>query len=157
MARAMVVEMKELDVNIARVTQVLDANGPPLDEQLADLERQRRRRQELEDQYEGYVRELGVRRKLTPEERVIFKMAYLFNESESEIPATFIREVQEGVAYWRGPGRGDYERAIRLAEQRGYTKRIVQVMQNYGLPPHFFYIALQESHFELRALGPRTN
>jgi soluble lytic murein transglycosylase-like protein len=45
---------------------------------------------------------------------------------------------------------------VRLAQQKGYTPRIVEVMTDHGLPPQFSHLALQESDFEVRAVGPPT-
>ena len=85
-------------------------------------------------------------------------MARIFNESEFEIPAGFVREVRREIQnYWLSPaGRGRFENDVKRAEQNGYTPVIVETMRRYGLPPEFFYLALQESNFNFRAVGPAT-
>lgn len=157
LADELVAERKAIDVEIAQITQTLEVNGQSLDEQLAQLQEWRRQRQQMAFRYEAYIKELGIRRRATPQEQLIYRVAYLFNESESDIPATFIREVQAGIRYWQNTGKGSYQRAISRAQANGYVQDIVTVMQDYGLPPQFFYLALQESMFDVRAVGPSTN
>jgi soluble lytic murein transglycosylase-like protein len=38
-----------------------------------------------------------------------------------------------------------------------YIPTIYQVFSEYDLPPHFFYLALQESDFNVNACGPQTD
>ncbi len=146
--------MKATDAQLAKLTiAVEETNDTSLSEYLDGLEQSSR---ESRATYEVYVEELGVRRKLTPEEQVIYRMANIFNESETEIPADFIREVREGIQFWQTQGRVDLSRAVERANQEGYTEHIVRTMQQYGLPPQFFYLALQESKFDVEAVGTPT-
>src|SRR5690606_6278934 len=98
--------------------------------------------------------ELGLYRKLSPEEREIYRVARIFNESEFTMPAGFVREIKGVIRQWQSSGR--FEHALRTAEQNGYTRTIVRTMQHYGLPPEFFYLAMQESNFNPCAVGPET-
>lgn len=148
--------MKQLDVQAAKLQQYIEERGDAsLNEQLADLANLRAR---TRTQYEGYVEELGIRRRLTQEEAVIYRVARIFNESEFEMPARFVRAVRQTIDdYWlTGAGRGRFERAIMRAEEDGITPRIVESMIRHGLPPEFFYLALQESNFDPRVVGPST-
>ena len=45
---------------------------------------------------------------------------------------------------------------MRRAQEKGYTPEIVRTLLRYGLPPQFFYLALQESDFDIHAIGPPT-
>ena len=152
LADELVADAKVLDVAMAQIRQTFEANGQSLDEQLTQIQTLRSQRQQMAFRYEAYIKELGIRRRATPQEQLIYKVAYLFNESESDI-----REVQDGIRYWQNNGKSDYEYAIRVAQANGYVQDIVEVMQRYGLPPQFFYLALQESRFDVRAVGPPTN
>ena len=115
-------------------------------------------RQRLENVYQGYVEELGLRRDLTADEQIIHRVARTFGESEFSMPAGFVREVRETIHdYWLGPGKPRFQRAIQRAQANGYVEPIVREMMRRGLPPEFFYLALQESDFKTDAVGPSTN
>lgn len=147
-------DMKEMDARLAQLKSVLEeTNDTSLSDLLADLEESRR---ESRATYEVYVEELGIRRALTPEEEVIYRMATIFNESETEVPAEFIREIREGIRFWQVQGRSSLVSSIERANREGYTESIVRTMQQYGLPPQLFYLALQESKFDAEAVGPPT-
>ncbi len=155
-AQAIFYQVKAQDLAVSELKRYIEETGDAsLAKQLAALEA---RRQELAASYAGYVRELGVRRRLTEEEELIYQTARIFNESEFGMPAGFVRRVQETIrTYWLTPaGRGRFERAVERAEEQGYTPYIVETMRDYGLPPEFFYLALQESNFDARAVGPPT-
>lgn len=147
---------RQLEASIMQIRHYIAEQGDAtLEEQLAGLQRQQAEQLALA---EGYVEEFGYRRRLTEEERVIHKVARIFNESEFEMPPDFIRTVREVIRdYWQTPsGRGRFMRAVQKAETLGYTPIIVATMQEYGLPPEFFYLALQESNFDSTAVGPAT-
>ena len=154
-AAALFFDMKEQALATARFKAVLEESGnAALDEQMAELELRRRR---MAARYDGYVKELGIYRKLSEEEQVIYDVARVFNESEFQMPAGFVREVRSMIDdYWLQEGRGRFINGVRRAEEMGYTEIIVETLQRYGLPPEFFYLALQESNFDVRATGPWT-
>jgi len=148
--------MKKQEVLISQLKQRMETvPDSALQARLSALTRQHTHQ---EARYRGYVRELGLRRNLTPVEKTIYRVARLFGESEFSVPAGFVRRVKATIRdYWTGPAREGYVRALRRAEQRGYTARIVDTLRSHGLPPEFFYLALQESRFDPRAVGPRTS
>lgn len=149
---ALFYELKQQDLQVAELRRVVEESGSAaLRAQLDRLEAARRRKAAL---YDGQIEELGLYRGLTAEEREIYRVARIFNESEFTMPAGFVREVGQVIREWQRSGR--LERALRLAEERGYTPVIVRTMQHYGLPPEFFYLALQESDFDVCAVGPET-
>ncbi|GIV60321.1 MAG: hypothetical protein KatS3mg043_1410 [Rhodothermaceae bacterium] len=154
-AAELFMEMRELDLTIAKLRQVAEAEGnAALEEQLEAIQTQRER---MAARYDGYVREFGVYRRLRDEDRLIYKTARIFNESEFALPAGFVREVKATIRnYWLGPGRPRFVEAVRRAEENGYTRLIVETMTRYGLPPEFFYLALQESDFIADRIGPPT-
>lgn len=151
-AESLFYEMKEQDLETAQLRLLAEEGGhEDLSAQLDKLEARRLRKAEL---YEGYIEELGLYRKLSPEEREIYRVARIFNESEFTMPAGFVREVKTVINEWQSSGR--LENALRLAERNGYTPIIVRTMQEHGLPPEFFYLALQESNFDTCISGPET-
>jgi soluble lytic murein transglycosylase-like protein len=148
--------MKDLDVTIVNLRRLVEQQGgADLQAQLERLDAQRAR---LSEQYEGYVRDLGVYRKLrSEEERLIYQTARAFGESETTMSADFVERVQLEIdEYWGGVGRSRFRRGIARAEQSGYTEYIVQTLRRYGIPQDFFYLALQESDFIEDRVGPDT-
>ncbi|MFQ5571268.1 MAG: FHA domain-containing protein [Rhodothermales bacterium] len=150
-------QIRQQDVDIAELRIAVEETGnASLVTQLARREQQRQR---LMDDYEGYVQELGFYRKLrTEEERLIYQTARIFNESEFGVKASFIREVNDMIRdYWQtGGGQRRFEQAVRRAEEEGYTPFIVRTLREQGLPPEFFYLALQESDFIPDRIGVPT-
>ena len=140
--------MREQDLALA--TQI--ASGADITpEQLAEMAA---RRQRAAEAYAGFVEEMGVYRRLSEEERLIYNVARKFNESEFTIPAGFVREVQSYIRMWQRSNR--FQTAVAHAEEMGYIPIIVGTMRRYGLPPEFFYLVMQESNFNTRAVGPTT-
>jgi len=150
-ARKILAQQRKLDAKIAGLEQREDTS-----KQLSDL---RERRRASEKRYEGFVQELGIRRNLSPEEEEIYQVARIFGESEIGIPAGFVRKVKEKIeTYWKSPeGRSRLVSAIQRAEGEEYTRFIVKTMREYSLPPEFFYLALQESDFDVTKAGPKTD
>jgi hypothetical protein len=149
-------EMKRLDVKVAQLNTVIEASGQRgLAVQLSALAEGRRR---MMARYDGYVRDSGLYRKLKPQERVIYKLARVFGESEFGMPSGFVDGVQQMIReYWLSPmGRGRFVRSVQEAESNGYTPYIVRTMHQNGLPAQLFYLAMQESNFNTRAVGPPT-
>ncbi len=155
-AREIFTSLKELDVTIVNLRRLVERQGgAELTEQLARLDGQRAR---LSAQYEGYVRDMGVYRKLrSEEERLIYRTARTFGESETTLTREFVQAVKSEIAeYWQTRGRERFRRAIARADESEYTPFIVQTLQENGLPPEFFYLALQESDFIPDRVGPPT-
>ena len=145
---------KSLDVQIIAFKKAAEEKGVDLDAELAPLEQQQL---DYALQYDGFIRELGLYRELTEQERTIYDMARIFNENGFSMPASFVGEVKEMIElFWLGSHRDRYLEAIQRAERQGYTAYIVQAMQKRGLPPEFFYLALQESEIQTHRYGPPT-
>jgi len=149
--------MKSYEVQLVALRQQLEESGSPaLAQQLTALDSARRNAMES---YEAFVRERGLYRRLrTQEERLIYETARVFGESEFEISNSFIQAVLAEIRdYWlSGGGRARLLGAIRRAEENGYTDGIIESLTSRGVPPEFFYLALQESEFNARAVGPET-
>jgi hypothetical protein len=91
---------------------------------------------------------------MSEQDRLILRVARIFGECELDMPQGFVTEVNKYISRWRSTDR--YEKAIATARQNGYTKFIAQEMLSQGLPPQFFYLALQESNFDPYTIGPKT-
>ncbi len=131
--------MKALDVEIA-------ANPSP---------NFQRKRQDLEKSYDRFLGTLHIYDpKMTEQDRLILRVARIFGECEISMPPGFSAEVQEYIKKWQGSSR--MKNDIRLAKERGYVKTIPNAMLAQGLPPQFFYLAMQESNFDEYVSGPMT-
>jgi membrane-bound lytic murein transglycosylase D len=145
--------MKSLEIELAKVIKAAEAQKSEASE--ARIEAFRDRQQQLEESYNRFVDTLDVYSKgLSREERIILHMARQFGECEVNMPKGFVREVMRYIEKWKSSPR--LEQAIQRARSRGYVSNIVRTLQRHGLPPQFFYLALQESNFNPDACGPET-
>lgn len=148
------VDLRSQEAEIVRIRMALEERyDASLAEQLERLEEERARRRE---RFEGFVEEYGIRRELSEEEQVIFKVARIFNESHTNMPAPFVRAVRDQIRVWQTAARSTFVTSIRRSETEGYTAMIVRAMRENDLPPEFFYLALVESNFRHDAVGPAT-
>jgi hypothetical protein len=116
---------------------------------------QQARHADFEKQYQDFLQELGIYSDATPEEvQLVYRVAHRFGESEVNVPADFVDAVLTYIRLWKSTPR--LEDAMERAQRRGYGKRIAETMVEHGLPPEFFYLALQESDLRLEATGPET-
>ena len=153
MAQDLFYAMKALDVDIAGLEKlVLAAPGGAGAEQ---MKRYRERRQEMERNYDRFLAALHVYDPQMKEpERLLLRIARVFGECELAMPPDFAAEVATYIKKWQSSGR--FARAVRMAREKGYTARIVEELLAHGLPPQFFYLAMQESDFDAFASGPPT-
>jgi len=87
-------------------------------------------------------------------EQLILHVARLFGECEINMPAGFVDEVKEYINKWKSTSR--LPNAIQRLKENDYAPAIYRAMTSHQLPPQFLYVALQESSFQARAVGPRT-
>ena len=143
-AGAIFTTMKGLDLDIRR----LEATAGP-DSTIAE------RRARLESQYDDLIKTLGIYSDRTPAGvRVIYRTIHRLGESEATVPSGFIRAIQRTVAQWR---KVDIETAFARAEANGLGPLVTDILRQHHLPRELFYIALQESKFDPRAIGPSGN
>jgi membrane-bound lytic murein transglycosylase D len=111
--------------------------------------------QKLEKSYDQYVKSLGVYGKgLSEKEEIILRMARRFGECEINMPKGFSAEVSDFIENWQSSQR--LAKVIRKARRKGYIAPIVKALTEQELPPQFFYLAVQESNLDHRAVGPPT-
>jgi membrane-bound lytic murein transglycosylase D len=131
--------MKSLDMEIA-------ANPTP---------GYRTKRKDLEQSYDKFLTTLKVYDpKMTEQERLVLRVARIFGECEINMPPGFVEEVNNYIGKWKGSSR--MKNDIKLAVGKGYNKFIPDQMIAVGLPPQFFYLAMQESNFDDHVSGPMT-
>jgi pSer/pThr/pTyr-binding forkhead associated (FHA) protein len=136
--------MKNLELEVSRI-----AVGA---EQLRSFNEQR---EALQRQYADFVKQLGIYGSDTPERvQVVYQVIHRFGESEVNVPREFVDEVLTWVDRWkRNP---ELDEAILRSEENGYGQRIAEIMLENGMPPEFFYLAVQESRLKVEAVGTPT-
>ena len=70
------------------------------------------------------------------------------------MPKDFEAEIDRYIKFWQQTDR--LASAIRKAKASNYIKPITDELLAEGLPPQFFYLALQESGFDPYSSGPQT-
>jgi soluble lytic murein transglycosylase-like protein len=109
----------------------------------------------LENKYDQFIEALEVYKKnIRPEERIILRIARIFGECEIKMPDGFVQEVLKYIEKWKASPR--LKSAVERARQKDYTGRIAATFLANDLPPQYFYLALQESNFDIGACGPET-
>jgi hypothetical protein len=142
--------MKDLDVRVAQLEQQAAASGAKVTGQQEAVVARRAQ----EKRYDEYVARL-YDRKLNEADHLILQVTRLFGECEIAAPAEYMREVHRYINQWKRTDR--FATAVKLSKERGYTPRIISAFTSQGLPPQFYYLAMQESSFNAFATGPRTN
>jgi peptidoglycan lytic transglycosylase D len=146
-------DMKAMEVQVEQLLESVVRTGETT--QLEKLAAQRQQLEEMKHRYESYVEETGIMAKYSSaEDQQIFKIARLFGECELNMPEEFLEEVKSYIEKWKTTSR--LRAAIRRVVENDYASRVFKVMIADHLPPQFMYIALQESDFKPRAVGPKT-
>jgi membrane-bound lytic murein transglycosylase D len=145
--------IKAQDIDVANLDRALANSNNPAGE--AEVAKFRARRQEMEKSYDKYLATLHIYNpKLTEKQRLILRVARVFGECELDMPSGFEDEITRYIEKWKSNGR--LKAAILVAQQNGYTETISRDLLARGLPPQFFYLALQESNFNPYAVGRHT-
>lgn len=178
-------DIKALEVNISQADIKLEESAAVLDETLAAIASEKlrisqeqlklqqekiaaerlRMRQErarlanMKAKYRQYVEEANSLRLRFPtaeqyENELIAKVARELGESELELPEEFVSEVHKYIQYWQGTSR--LQVAITTLEKNNLLEPVINTLENYGLPLYFIYLPLQESNYDIRAIGPET-
>lgn len=143
--------MKELEIEIATLKDILrESEDPKIKEAVAKIDA---KRQELEDNYNRIVDDLGVY-DLSEEDKLITRMARILGESELTMPKDFTDEVKKYIKKWKSSDR--LTKALARAENRGFNQVVVNYLSMNQLPVQYFYLALQESDFREQIVGPQT-
>lgn len=153
LAQDLFYQMKELDVTLAGLEKTVAESG---DARLqTDIANVRGQRKELEKNYDRFVDALDIYSKsLSPQDSLILRIARLWGECEVNIPEGFVREVRVYIRKWQSTPR--LRNALVRAQEFGYAPKIATIMLQHDMPKEFFYLALQESDFDVQRCGPRT-
>jgi membrane-bound lytic murein transglycosylase D len=145
--------IKSQDIDLANLNRMLaESTGRA---GVDELQRFQARHEEMESSYDKYLATLEIYSpKMTERQRLIMRIARVFGECELEMPHDFEAEINRYIEYWKTGDR--LKNAIFQAQQNGYAQVISRELLSRGLPPQFFYLALQESGFDPYAVGPPT-
>lgn len=114
----------------------------------------RERQQRLEAQYEDLLTTLGIYSDKTPPDvQLIYRTVHRLGESEATVPRGFVDEVLKYVKQWKA---ADLEASLDRATAGDLGPVVANILLEHNLPPEFFYLALQESKLDPRAIGPST-
>ncbi len=135
--------MKSLELDVRR----LEATAGP------DRTTQEHRAR-LEAQYEDLLKTLGIYSSGTPADvQLIYRTVHRLGESEATVPRGFVDEVRRYIKLWSG---ADLRAGLGRANQEGLGAKVASILLRHHLPREFFYLALQESNLDPRAIGPST-
>jgi pSer/pThr/pTyr-binding forkhead associated (FHA) protein len=145
--------MKTIELQLAQLETQVQASTDPTHR--GDADQARARLAEMSSQYDVLLEELGILNDETlPEDRLIFRMARVFGECEIAMPEGFVEETKRYIDIWRADER--LAKALRRAHEQNLPPVITRTLAEHHMPPQFFYVALQESDFLPRAIGPQT-
>ncbi|MCG6860728.1 MAG: FHA domain-containing protein [Chromatiaceae bacterium] len=146
-------DIKELELDLARLRdRVRGSEDAAL---IAEMEANRAKLDAMSKRYDQYLEDHALlSRTIDQKELTVLRMARLFGECELNMPESFHAEVKNYIAKWQSSGR--LARAIATAKSKGYVEIVSEAMRANDLPPQFFYLGLQESNFNERAIGPQT-
>jgi pSer/pThr/pTyr-binding forkhead associated (FHA) protein len=135
--------MKSLELDVRRLQE---ASGPDPSVQ--------ERQQRLEAQYEDLLTTLGIYSDRTPEDvRLIYRTVHRLGESEATVPHGFVDEVRRYIGEWKA---ADLQASMDRAKAGGLGPMVSRILLDHSLPREFFYLALQESKFDAKAVGGAT-
>lgn len=143
---------KSLELQIAKLEEIVLLHADPV--QVAELKEKRSKLREMEKEYDNFVQEIGVYQKVPEDEQVMLRVARIFGECEVNVPKGFAHEVRRYIRGWKSSDR--LQRSLLRARSKGYERLIPRVMIDNNLPPQYYFLALQESNFDERAVGPMT-
>ncbi len=150
--------MKELEVYVANLEADLEADlgESRLARRREEIAEAKRKLTSMRENYDAYVRELRASRLFAPDsdELLILHMARVFGETEVDVPGDFVSEVRKYIKKWQSSPR--LANAIQRLKDNNYAPTIYQALTSQGLAYQFIYLALQESSFQPRAVGPPT-
>ena len=144
--------MKTQELQIGKLEEVVLLKADP--QQLAELQAKREKFKGMEQEYDSFIKELGIYGKLSEEDKVILKVARTFGECELNMPQGFVDEVKRYIGIWKSSDR--LKTSLDQAKDKGFTPVIMKTIADYNLPPQYFFLGLQESNFNERAVGPPT-
>jgi len=135
--------MKSLELDVRRLEA---KTGPD-----RSVEEHRAR---LEAQYDDLLKTLGIYSDRTPADvQLIYRTVHRLGESEATVPRGFVDEVRKYIKQWNAE---ELNAAVARANAQSLGPQVSAILLQHHLPREFFYLSLQESGFNPRAIGPTT-
>jgi len=146
--------MKSLELELTRLENQSEQSGNQA--ALAEVAKSKVKRDELVRNYNQLLEELQFYEssKWSEQDRIILQVSRSFGECELVMPEEFLTEVHRYIKKWKTTDR--FEKALYRAVTNNYHEIITRIMLDHHLTPQFFYLALQESNFNERTVGPKT-
>jgi peptidoglycan lytic transglycosylase D len=146
--------MKSMELELVKLQEKAEANRD--ETTLSEAKQTRNQQVELTHSYEKFLEQLHFYEdsKWNETDKVILHVARLFGECELGMPQEFLDEVYKYIKEWKKTDR--LEKAVTVAAENRFNDTIARIMLENHLPPQFFYLALQESNFNVKTVGPRT-
>jgi len=146
------IKSMELELNHLQLQASADRDAAAL----TKAEQVRSRQSELIRNYEKFLEQINFYKdaKWSETDRVILHTARIFGECELGMPQEFLDEVYRYIKQWKKTDR--LQRALAIARENGFHRIVPRLMLEQHLPPQFFYLALQESDFDSKTVGPPT-
>ena len=102
----------------------------------------------------GPAQDAGHYSSRTPADvQLIDRTVHRLGESEATVPKGFVDEVRKYITKWDS---AQLQSAFARASAQKLGPRVSDILLQHHLPREFFYLALQESNFDPRAIGPST-
>src|SRR5689334_16523083 len=135
--------MKSLELDVRRL-EAKSGPDPSVQEHRA----------RLEAQYNDLLKTLGIYSPRTPADvQLIYRTVHRLGESEATVPRGFVDEVRKYIKRW---DREELNASVARANAQKLGPQISAILLQHHLPREFFYLALQESRFDPKAIGPST-
>ena len=145
--------MKELELQIATLQE--EVRSMAANYLKAQTIAKRNQLEKMQARYDAFLSDIGLLdNSMSEKDRIIFYIARVLGEAEINMPDGFAKEIKKYIKKWRM--MKILPEAISRAKANGYTKIVHRALSEHDLPPHFFYLALQESAFKKDAIGPET-
>jgi peptidoglycan lytic transglycosylase D len=112
------------------------------------------RRARLEAQYDDLLKTLRIYSDRTPADvQLIYRTVHRLGESEATVPRGFVDEVRKYIKRWDPE---ELKASVARANAQNLGTQISAILLQHNLPREFFYLTLQESRFDPKAIGPST-
>lgn len=149
-------DMKTLEVDLLKTElQLKKSNDTAL---LASVDQKRIKLKRMRERYNQYINELGIldvsALSKNKDDWLILKVARDFGESDIDLPAGFTEEVKKYIRYWQSSSR--MKNAMGRLYDNGFETVALDALKEEGLPHQFLYLSMQESNFNVKAVGPST-
>jgi len=108
----------------------------------------------LEAQYDDLLKTLRIYSDRTPEDvKLIYRTIHRLGESEATVPRGFVDEVRKYIKRW---DKDQLRTSVARANAESMGQQVSAILLEHHLPREFFFLALQESNFDRKAVGPST-